>query len=92
MAKGNNRLTAGHLSKKGPAKLCDGGGLWLYITRTHSRRRVFRYRFDGKDYEMGLGSLSDTPMEKARKQATMYRELKKQGIDPLHHKKASQPA
>ena len=90
MAKGTNRLTAGHLKKNGPAKLCDGGGLWLYITANNSRSWVFRYRFNGKDYEMGLGGLSETPMEKARKQATNYREMKKHGIDPIHHKKAKQ--
>lgn len=88
MATGTNRLKAGHLIKKGPAKLCDGGNLWLYITPTHARRWVFRYRFNGKDSEIGLGGLTSVSMEEARELAGQYRALKKKGIDPKHHKQA----
>ena len=90
MAKGINRLKAGHLKKKGPAKLCDGGGLWLFVNSDNARSWVFRYRLNGKDKEIGLGSLHDTNMTEARKLAKEYRAMKKKGIDPAHHKKAKQ--
>jgi integrase len=88
MAKGTNRLKAGHLKKKGPAKLCDGGGLWLFITPTHARRWVFRYRLNGKNSEIGLGGLTSVSMDEARSLAQKYRALKGKGIDPKHHKQS----
>jgi integrase len=88
MAKGTNRLKAGHLKKKGPAKICDGGGLWLFITQTHARRWVFRYRFNEKNIEIGLGGLTSVSMDEARQLAQKYRALKAKGIDPKHHKQS----
>ncbi|WP_456416452.1 Arm DNA-binding domain-containing protein, partial [Thiolapillus sp.] len=87
MAKGTKRLTPGHLRKKGPAKLCDGGGLWLYISKENARSWVFRYRFQGKDYEIGLGGLSELAPGDARKTADEYRQAKKQGINPVDYRR-----
>jgi hypothetical protein len=89
MAKGSNRLTAGHLKKKGPAKLCDGGGLWLFITDSNARRWVFRYRFEGRDFEMGLGSLLEVSLEEARSLASEFRQLKKTRFKPYPQQKTS---
>ncbi len=78
-----NKLKAGHLKRKGPAKLGDGGGLWLFITKDNNRRWVFRYNIAGKSREMGLGSLDDIPLSKARKLAAECRELRADGKDPI---------
>ena len=90
MSKGIHRLKAEHFRKrKGPAKLCDGGGLWLFVKRSGSKSWVFRYRLNGQDYEMGLGSFNELSAAEARKYARNYRELKNQGINPIKAREQS---
>ena len=93
MSKGIHRLRAEHLKKrKGPAKLCDGGGLWLFVKKSGSKSWVFRYRFNGMDKEMGLGSFNDLSTVAARQRAREYRELKQQGIDPIRERERKNKA
>src|SRR5947199_10464927 len=52
----------------------DGGGLWLQVTpNRRGRSWVFRYRFNGRDREMGLGSLDTIGLADAREYATQCR-------------------
>lgn len=78
-----NKLRAFHLKTKGKAKIGDGGGLWLFIDSKDNRRWVFRYKINSRSREMGLGSLDDVPMAKARQLATQCRELRAEGKDPI---------
>ncbi|WP_456374140.1 tyrosine-type recombinase/integrase, partial [Thiolapillus sp.] len=79
-----------NMDKEGPARLYDGGGLWLYIAEDHSRQWVFQYRINGTENQIELGSPPKVTLQDARKQAGIYRSMKARGIDPIHHHKAEQ--
>lgn len=77
------RLTAGQLRHPKPGKHCDGRGLWLYVKPNGQAYWVLRYRLNGTDRQMGLGPLADVTASEARARATHYRNLKRDGRDPL---------
>ncbi|MEW8584320.1 MAG: integrase family protein, partial [Candidatus Thiodiazotropha sp.] len=60
----------------------DGGGLTLVVSNIGSKKWALRYTYDGKQHEMGLGSLRDLNLEQARAIAGKYRAMAKEGIDP----------
>jgi integrase len=81
-----HRLKAIQIKNAPPgSKLCDGGGLWVYVSPTGARNWVLRYRLNGADREMGLGPIRDVPLATARTLAAHYRALKRDGIDPITH-------
>jgi len=69
-----------------PGRHSDGGGLYLVVSETGSRKWLFIFRREGKQREMGLGpaagptavSLSD-----ARTRAAECRSLLVAGLDPI---------
>ncbi len=65
-----NRLTARRVAAiAGPGYHPDGGGLYLQVTASGAKSWVFRYRFEGKRPEMGLGSLHVIGLAGAREAA-----------------------
>jgi integrase len=75
-----NKLSAIGLGKLGDGWHADGGNLYLFV-RGNSRTWVFRYTApDGKRRNMGLGSIDDVPLVRAR---AMARDLRSQVKDPL---------
>jgi len=68
--------------------LCDGGGLYLQVTLGQDNVRrswIFRYQRSKDDSvrDMGLGSLNDIGLAEAREIARQYRNVVKQGKDPI---------
>lgn len=58
MAVGVNRLTARRVATIAkPGYHADGAGLYLQVTAPGTKSWVFRYRFEGRRPEMGLGPL-----------------------------------
>jgi hypothetical protein len=51
----------------------DGGNLYLSVSPNGGRRRVFLYRWHGKQTEIGFGSARDVPLARARELATQGR-------------------
>ncbi|OKP05384.1 integrase [Xenorhabdus eapokensis] len=47
--------------------LSDGNGLWLLIEPNGSRGWRFRYRFEGKQKMLSLGTYPEVPLAEARK-------------------------
>ncbi|AIS94619.1 hypothetical protein BTHA_2990 [Burkholderia thailandensis MSMB59] len=47
-------------------KLYDGGGLLLLITPAGGKRWVFKYRVDGKEKSLALGTYPDVSLAEAR--------------------------
>src|SRR3954454_23502979 len=69
------------LSKAG--RHSDGGGLYLSISPAGARSWVFMWKVDGRRREMGLGSLRDVPLARARQKAAEVRQKLADGVDPL---------
>jgi integrase len=66
-----------------PGRHSDGGGLYLNVTATGARSWVFMWKVAGKRREMGLGSLRDVSLAKARQRAADARQKLADGLDPI---------
>lgn len=74
---------------KEPGMYADGAGLYLQVARGGSKSWIFRYRFGGREREMGLGPLHTVSLAEARAAALEARKLKLKGIDPIEAKRSS---
>jgi integrase len=79
----NPRKVAGALT---PGRHGDGGNLYLIVEKSGARRWLFIYRWNGRQREMGLGSLADVPLARAREKAAAARAVLADGQDPLEAK------
>lgn len=70
-------------------RYADGGGLYLVVSHTGSRKWVFRFRWKGKLSDMGLGSASVVPLGRARERAAEARLKIAEGTNPLAEKRAA---
>jgi hypothetical protein len=71
-----------------PGRYGDGRGLYLQVNAGGSRAWVLRFELNGHERFMGLGPLADFTLEEARERARAARQLLKDGIDPIEHRKA----
>lgn len=85
-----NRLTARRVATiTEPGYHPDGGGLYLQVTASGAKSWVFRYRFEGKRPEMGLGPLQVISLAEARDAAGAARKMVRAGQDPLAGRRAA---
>lgn len=85
-----NRLTARRVTTIAePGYHPDGGGLYLQVTTSGAKSWVFRYRFEGRRPEMGLGPLHVIGLADARVAADAARKLVQAGQDPLAGRRAA---
>jgi integrase len=72
----------------------DGGGLYLQCTRgtdgSVRRSWLFRFAANGRERQMGLGSLDEVSLSEARLKAADCRKLRQAGVDPIEDRKAAQ--
>lgn len=83
-------------------KLFDGGGLYVEITPSGGRWWRLKYRFNGKERRLSLGTypevplaghkINDTWINGARERREAARRLLKSGIDPSEHRKQEKTA
>jgi integrase len=74
MARTLNRLTANQIkAATGKQMLPDGGGLYLQVTNKNARSWLFRYRWQGKRPEIGLGPFPAVTLAEARRRAEVAR-------------------
>ena len=94
-----NRLASAKLKTlSDPGRHSDGGGLYLVIEPTGSKRWAFIFRWKphkgtkgpGRLREMGLGSFNAVSLARAREKAAEARGQVADGIDPIAARKASQ--
>lgn len=86
-----NRLTALQVQKLSkPGYHADGAGLHLCVKATGGKSWIFRYRYGGKEREMGLGPLHTVSLAEAREKALAQRKMLLDGVDPLAAKQASE--
>ena len=65
-------------------RLCDGGNLYLDISKNATKTWLFRCRIHGRTKFIGLGSLANgVSVTQARDIAASYRKLLREGRDPL---------
>ena len=69
-------------------KLFDGNGLFLLVTPSGGKLWRFRYRFEGKEKLLAIGSYPEVSLSEAREKRLMARKLVVSGIDPGEVKKA----
>ena len=61
----------------------DGAGLYLQVRAHGAQSWIYRFRLNSRTRDMGLGSLADVSLVKAREKAAAARALVAQGIDPI---------
>src|SRR3954462_2502657 len=70
----------------------DGRGLYLQLRPGGARSWILRFTLHGRTRDMGLGSLAEVNLIKARAKATEQRALLAQGIDPIEQAKSARNA
>lgn len=70
----------------------DGGNLYFKFSADGKGSWIFRYKWQGKSRDMGLGSYPDTSLAEARASALAERLKLKSGADPLSEREAAREA
>lgn len=60
----------------------DGGNLYLQVTSPTAKSWAFRYKFNVREYRLGLGSYPAIDLKRARQVAGEYRTLLQSGENP----------
>lgn len=76
--------------KGAPYKVFDGGGLYLFVHPSGSKRWRLKYRWAGKESSLSFGGYPDVSVEQARVLAEDARNQLKSGINPAEHAKCDQ--
>lgn len=86
--------TAVRTAKPGekPIKMFDERGLFLIVTPTGGKWWRLRYKFDGKEKLLSLGTYPDVSLKDARQRREDARKLLANGIDPGQNRKAQKAA
>lgn len=71
-----------------PAKLFDERGLFLIVTPAGGKWWRLKYRFEGKEKLLSLGTYPDVTLKAARERRESARKQLADGIDPSHSRKA----
>ena len=79
-------------AKDKPYKLTDGRGLYLIVTPTGSKWWRFRFRFDGREKSLSLGTYPDVSLKQAREKRDEMRSARAAGIDPAARRRAERYA
>jgi integrase len=83
-----DRLTALRVSKvSAPGRYSDGDGLYLQISKWHTKSWVFRFERQQRERWMGLGPISVLTLAEAREKVRECHKLLLDGIDPIEARK-----
>ncbi len=69
-------------------RLFDGGGMYLEVTPAGGKLWRLKYRFDGKEKLLSLGTYPEISLKEARKRREEGRQLLAEGTDPSAQRKA----
>lgn len=72
-----------------PARIFDGGGLYLQVSPAGAKLWRFKYRFDRKEKLLAFGSYPDVSLASARQRRDDARKLLASGTDPGEQRKVS---
>jgi integrase len=79
----SKHLTANQIERAGPGRYGDGRGLSLIVASADSKKWIYRFTWNHKPTEMGLGSALAVTLKEARENAHDARRLVAQGINPI---------
>ncbi len=79
---GTEKLSARTAATAKAGRHGDGRGLWLVVSGTGARKWVFRFTFNGRVTEMGLGNAA-VSLAAAREKAAEARKLVAAGVNPI---------
>lgn len=68
-------------------RFADSGGMYLQVSPAGSKRWFLKYRVDGKEKQLALGSYPDVSLKAARLARDAAKIKKSQGVDPVQAKK-----
>jgi integrase len=85
-------LTALKVKRAKPGRHGDGGGLFLVVSDTGSRKWVLRIQTNGKRRDLGLGSANNVPLAEAREAADDMRRAFRRGEDPVADRRRARGA
>jgi integrase len=92
MARPINRLSPLTVKSVPPGMYCDGGGLYLQVTKGTDgalhRSWLYRFAIAGRERQMGLGSFPTVTIAEARAKATDARKLVAARVDPIVRRNA----
>jgi integrase len=83
MARAEKKLTARAAATKKPGRYGDGGGLWLVVSTSGARKWAFRFTWQGRVTEMGLGAADAVSLADAREAALLARKTLASGQNPI---------
>lgn len=69
-----------------PAKMADGGGLFLFVTPAGGKLWRLKYRMEGKEKLLSIGAYPEISLSDARKRRDEARALLAEGKDPSREK------
>lgn len=69
------------------ARFTDAGGLYLQVSPSGSKRWFYKYRTDGKEKQLALGSYPAVGLTAARKARDVAKMQRAQGSDPIEARK-----
>jgi len=72
---------------KKQARFADSGGMYLQVSPTGSKRWFLKYRIDGKEKQLALGSYPAVTLSEARKARDAAKLKKSEGVDPVQARK-----
>jgi integrase len=75
-----------------PYKLADSGGLFLAVMPAGGKLWRWKYRFEGREKLMALGSYPEISLAEARSRHAEGRRLLAAGVDPMAQRRAAKTA
>lgn len=73
-------------------KMFDGGGLYLEVAPSGGKWWRLKYRVDGKEKRLSLGTYPDVSLKEARERRDQARKMLGQGVDPSEARKSNKAA
>lgn len=74
------------------ARFADSGGLYLEVSPAGSKRWFVKFRINGKEKRLSLGSYPAVTLKAARDGREAARKVKAQGVDPVQSRQAERLA
>lgn len=75
-----------------PYRLSDSGGLYIEVAPSGGKWWRLKYRFEGKEKRLSLGTYTEVSLKDARERRDEARKLVAAGVDPSVHRQATKAA